>query len=233
MAITHNIDDIIRDLSLIQRSHLPKAASQALRSFGFDARELLQKEMRDKYAAVTPFTERSPYFKVKSGMGRYELLLGISDKANGVPPRNYLGPTDRSRGGGKQEVQPTSFAGALRARYGIDQIPVPVRSSRAGAQFIDKRGNVKARKVQRLLDQLQNPGKGREDYFLIKPGQKSHLSPAIYRRCRLKSANLSAVFTFASQVTQRPTLNFEKTVLDAARRELPGLIQRKLDRLMG
>ena len=87
--------------------------------------------------------------------------------------------------------------------------------------------------MQRLLDQLQNPGQGREDYFLTKPGQKSHLSPAIYRRYRLKSANLSAVFTFASQVTQRPTLNFEKTVLDAARRELPGLIQRKLDRLMG
>ena len=121
----------------------------------------------------------------------------------------------------------------MRARYGIDDIPVPVRSSRAGAQFIDKRGNVKARKVQRLLDQLQNPGQGREDYFLIKPGQKSHLSPAVYRRYRLKSANLSAVFTFASQVTQRPTLNFEKTVLDAARRELPVLIQRKLDRLMG
>ena len=130
-------------------------------------------------------------------------------------------------------MQPTSFAGALRARYGIDQIPVPVRSSRAGAQFIDKRGNVKVRKVQRLLDQLQNPGQGREDCFLIKPGQKSHLSPAIYRRYRLKSANLSAVFAFKDQVTQQPTSNFEKTVMDAARKELPAIIQRKLRRLMG
>ena len=83
--------------------------------------------------------------------------------------------------------------------------------------------------MQRLLDQLQNPGQGREDYFLIKPGQSSHLSGGIYRRYRVKSANLSAVFAFKSQVTQQPTLDFEGVVMEAARRELPGLIQKKLD----
>ena len=227
-SVTFNVDKLIKKLDIIQKSHLPKAAEQALKSFGFDARELLQKEMQDKYGAVTPFTLRSPYFK-QNGL---ELLIGISDKANGVPPQNYLGPTDRSHGGAKQEVQPTSFAGAIRARYGIDDIPVPVRSSRAGAQFIDKRGNLKARKVQRLLDQLQNPGQGREDYFLVKPGQSSHLSGGIYRRYRLKSANLSAVFAFKSQVTQQPTLDFEGVLLEAARKELLVLIQRKLDRLL-
>ena len=227
-SVTFNVDQLIRELNIIQKSHLPKAAEQALRSFGFDVRELLQKEMQDKYSEVTPYTLRSPYFK-QNGL---ELLIGISDKGRGVSPRSYLGPTDSSRGAGRNEVQPTSFAGALRARYGIDQIPVPVRSSRAGSQFIDKRGNVKPRKVQRLLDQLENPGQGREDYFLIKPGQSSHLSAAIYRRYRVKSANLSAVFALKDQVTQKPTINFEKTVMDAARKELPRPIQRKLDRLM-
>ena len=110
-SVTFNVDKLIRKLDIIERSHLPKAAEQALKSFGFDARELLQKEMKDKYGAVTPFTLRSPYFK-QNGL---ELLIGISDKANGVPPQNYLGPTDRSRGSGKQEVQPTSFAGAKPA----------------------------------------------------------------------------------------------------------------------
>ena len=231
-SITFNVDKLIKKLDIIQKSHLPKAAEQALKSFGFDARELLQKEMQDKYGAVTPFTLRSPYFKLQSGMGRYELLLGISDKANGVAPNRYLAPTDRSQGAGRKPVQPTSLAGALRARYGIDDIPVPVRSSRAGAQFIDKRGNLKSRKVQRLLDQLQNPGQGREDYFLVKPGQSSHLSGGIYRRYRVKSANLSNVFTFKSQVSQQPTLDFEGVLLEAARKELPVLIQKKLDRLL-
>ena len=227
-SVTFNVDKLIKKLDIIQKAHLPKAAEQALKSFGFDARELLQKEMQDKYGAVTPFTLRSPYFK-QNGL---ELLIGISDKANGVAPNRYLAPTDRSQGAGRKPVQPTSFAGAIRARYGIDQIPVPVRSSRAGAQFIDKRGNVKPRKVQRLLDQLENPGQGREDYFLIKPGQSSHLSGGIYRRYRLKSANLSNVFTFKSQVSQQPTLDFEGLLLEAARKELPVLIQKKLDRLL-
>ena len=227
-SATFNVDKLIKKLDIIQKSHLPKAAEQALKSFGFDARELLQKEMQDKYGAVTPFTLRSPYFK----QNNLELLIGISDKANGVAPNRYLAPTDRSQGAGRKPVQPTSLAGALRARYGIDDIPVPVRSSRAGAQFIDKRGNLKSRKVQRLLDQLENPGQGREDYFLIKPGQSSHLSGGIYRRYRLKSANLSNVFTFKSQVSQQPTLDFEGVLLEAARKELPVLIQKKLDRLL-
>ena len=227
-SIEFNADKLIKKLNLIEKAYLPQAAEQALKSFGFDARELLQKEMQDKYGAVTPFTLRSPYFK-QNGL---ELLIGISDKANGVAPNRYLAPTDRSQGAGRKPVQPTSLAGALRARYGIDDIPVPVRSSRAGAQFIDKRGNLKSRKVQRLLDQLQNPGQGREDYFLVKPGQNSHLSGGIYRRYRVKSANLSNVFTFKSQVSQQPTLDFEGVLLEAARKELPVLIQKKLDRLL-
>ena len=228
-SITFNVDRLIRKLDILQKSHLRKAAEQALKSFGFDARELLQKEMKDKYSEVTPYSLRSPFFR-QDGL---TLLIGISDKGRGVSPRSYLGPTDSSRGAGRNEVQPTSFAGALRARYGIDQTPVPVRSSRAGAQFIDKRGNVKPRKVQRLLDQLENPGQGREDYFLIKPGQRSYLTGGIHRRYRVKTSNISAVFAFKDQVTQKPTLNFEKTVMDAARRELPAIIQRKLRRLMG
>ena len=226
-SITHNIDKVIKRL---MSSKIAYSKKHALKSFGFKARETIQQEMRAKYGAVTPFTERSPYFRQR---GYYELHVGISDKARGVSPRRYLAPTDQGQGMGRRPIAPTSFAGALRARYGINQLPVPVRSSRAGSQFIDKRGNVKPRKVQRLLDQLQNPGQGREDYFLIRPGQSNNLSGGVYRRYRVKSANISAVFAFKDQVTQKPTINFEKVVFDAARKELPALIQRKLDRLLG
>ena len=46
-SITFNVDKLIKKLDIIQKSHLPRAAEQALKSFGFDARELLQKEMKD------------------------------------------------------------------------------------------------------------------------------------------------------------------------------------------
>ena len=95
-SITFNIDKLIKKLDIIQKSHLPKAVEQALKSFGFDARELLQKEMKDRYREVTPYSLRSPYFR-QDGL---TLLIGISDKGRGVSPRSYLGPTDSSRGAG-------------------------------------------------------------------------------------------------------------------------------------
>ena len=45
-SITFNVDKLIKEIDLIQKSHLPKAAEQALKSLGFDLREVLQKEWR-------------------------------------------------------------------------------------------------------------------------------------------------------------------------------------------
>ena len=145
-VLTLNIDGLIKELDLIQRVYLQDAAKSALKSFGFDAREILQDEMKRQYGAVTPFTLRSPYFKIQNG--GYGLLIGISEKANGTPPSHYLAPTDKTGGVSIKPIAPTSFAGALRARYGIDEIPVPVRSTRAGSQFIESRGNLKGRMVK-------------------------------------------------------------------------------------
>ena len=143
MAITHNLDSLIKRLNVIEKAYLPQAAKAALKSFGFEARDILKNEMKEKYGSVTPFTERSPYFKIKDG--GYGLVIGINDKANGTAPNRYLAPTDRTDGGGAKEIAPTSFAGALRSRYGLDEIPVPVKSSRAGKQFIDKRGIIETK----------------------------------------------------------------------------------------
>ncbi len=41
-SVTFNVDKLIKQLNLIEKVHVPKAAEQALRSFGFDVRELLQ-----------------------------------------------------------------------------------------------------------------------------------------------------------------------------------------------
>ena len=229
-AITFNVDGLIKQLDLIEKAYLPDAAKSALKSFGFDAREILQDEMKRQYGAVTPFTLRSPYFKIQNG--GYGLLIGISEKANGTPPSRYLAPTDKTGGVSTKPVAPTSFAGALRARYGVDEIPVPVRSSRAGSQFIDKRGNLKGRKVQKLVNELNSSNASlREQYFLIKPAQSRTLSGGIYRRYRVKN-QISPVFTFKAKPTQATSLDFHGVLIKAAQQRLPALIQKKLDRLL-
>ena len=88
-SITFNVDSLIRKLDIIQRSHLPKASAQALKSLGFDLREVLQKEMEQQYESPSAYTLRSPFFR-QEGM---TLTVGISDKArNGLSPSCVVPP---------------------------------------------------------------------------------------------------------------------------------------------
>ena len=228
MAIEFSVDRLIKELDLIQKSHLPKAASQALRSFGFDVRELLQDEMRKEYESPSAYTLGSPYFK-QEGL---TLTVGISDRSRGgLSPAQYLAPTDKTGGRFRKPTAPTSIDGAMLARFGIKDIAVPIESSRAGRQFLNSKGGLRSRKVQYLLSQLENPGSGREQYFVIKPGDSSTLKPGIFRRYRLKGT-LSQAFVFAKQ-QQTPKIDFHGVIRKAAEKELPRLIQSKLTRLLG
>ena len=226
-SITFNVDQLIRKLDIIQKSHLPKASEQALKSFGFDVREILQDEMRREYESPNAFTLNSPFFR-QEGM---TLTVGISDRSRGgLSPAQYLAPTDKSSGSFRKPVAPTSIDGAMLARYGIKDLAVPVESSRAGAQFLNSKGALRSRKVQYLLSQLENPGAGREQYFVIKPGDSSTLKPGIFRRYKLKGT-ISQAFIFAKQ-QQTPKIDFHGVIRKAAAERLPGLIQTKLSRLL-
>ena len=158
-SITFDVESLIKQLNIIEKSHLSKAAEQALRSFGFDVRELLQDEMRKEYESPSAYTLRSPYFK-QNGL---ELIIGISDESrSGLSPAQYLAPTDKTGSRFRKPAAPTSLDGAMLRRYGIRDIAVPVESSRAGAQFLNAKGGLRSRKTQYLLDQLANPGSGRD-----------------------------------------------------------------------
>ena len=118
----------------------------------------------------------------------------------------------------------------MLARYGIRDIAVPVESSRAGRQFLNVKGGLRSRKVQYLLDQLANPGSGRESYFVVKPGSGSHLTSGIYRRYKLKS-DISMAFKFAKQ-QQTTSIDYHVLIRKAAEERLPKLIETKLSRLL-
>ena len=226
-SITFNVDKLIRKLDIIQRSHLPKASEQALKSLGFDLREVLQKEMEQEYESPSAYTLRSPFFR-QEGM---TLTVGVSDKArSGLSPAQYLAPTDKSGGRFRKPAAPTSLDGAMLARFGIKDLAVPIESSRAGSQFLNAKGGLRSRKVQYLLDQLANPGSGREQYFVIKPGDSSTLKPGIFRRYRLKGT-ISAAFTFAKQQST-PSIDYHSVIRKEAEARLPRLIETKLSRLL-
>ena len=226
-SITFNVDKLIRKLDIIEKSHLPKASEQALKSLGFDLREVLQKEMEQEYESPSTYTLRSPYFR-QDGM---TLTVGISDKArNGLSPAQYLAPTNKNGGRFRKPAAPTSLDGAMLARFGIKDIAVPVETSRAGSQFLNAKGGLRSRKVQYLLDQLSAPGTGREQYFVVKPGSGSRLTPGVFRRYRVKG-EISAAFVFAKQ-QQTAKIDYHGVIRKAAEERLPKLIQSKLAKLL-
>ena len=226
-SIEFNADKLIKKLNLIEKAYLPQAAEQALKSFGFDARELLQREMQREYESPSAYTLRSPYFR-QDGM---TLSVGISDRSNGgLSPSQYLAPTNKTDGYFRKPAAPTLLDGAMLARFGIRELAVPVESSRAGSQFLNAKGGLRSRKVQDLLDQLSAPGTGREQYFVVKPGGDSHLSPGVFRRYRVKS-DISMAFKFAKQ-QQDAKIDYHALLLKEAEARFPRLIQSKLAKLL-
>ena len=158
-------------------------------------REVLQREMEEQYEGPSAYTLRSPYFKQDGMM----LTVRISDRSrSGLSPAQYLAPTDKSGGRFRKPTAPTSVDGAMLRRYGIRDIAISVESSRAGSQFLNTKGGLRSRKVRYLLSQLENPGSGRENYFVVKPGSGNRLTPGVYRRYKLKS-EISMAFKFEMQ----------------------------------
>lgn len=227
-SVTLSTKGLEKRLNQIQRHFLPEAGRQALKEFGFHSRKYLADQMEQKYDSLSSYTKRSTYFK-QSGL---VLTIGINDVARGTPPSRYLAPTDQSGGAQQKEIARTSFGAALAARYGLSprMVPVPIRSSRAGRQFITAQGNLRPRRLQSLLTELQNPETSR---YFVAPERKGHLQPGVYRRYRSRGGSLSMAFALPDQRPKVPTkINFREALLTEARVELPVMIQDKLRRLL-
>ena len=185
MAIEFNVDKLIKELNLIEKAYLPQAASQALKSFGFESRNILADAMRAEYKTVTNYTLRSPRFEQRGT----ELRIFINDdQSQNQSAAEYLFPTDRSDGRRRKPIKPTALAGFLQGKYGTSKIPVPVPRSRAGRLFVNKDGNLKGKKVQTLISQLSSPSASyREQYFVLTE-RHGGLGPGIWRRYRVENA---------------------------------------------
>ena len=113
-SITFNVDSLIRKLDIIQKSHLPKASEQALKSLGFELREILQDEMRREYESPSAYTLGSLFFK-QDGM---TLTVGVSDNSrSGLSPSQYLAPRQMVAGSVNQQHQHRWMAGCCAIRH--------------------------------------------------------------------------------------------------------------------
>ena len=221
-------DKLIKRLDIIEKSLLPQAAEQALKSFGFDARELLQREMRSSYRTVTNYTLASPRFK-QQGL---TLSIGIKDdRKQNQSAAQYLQPTDREGGVQRKEIQPTTLSGILR-KFGTNKIAAPVPGSRAGRQFIASNGNLKGKKVQSLISQLISPTPGSKEQYFLLTQRRGGLGPGIWRRYRVKNAVSLAFALLDEKPKQDTSIDINALLIKAAEERIPVLIEQKLRRLL-
>jgi hypothetical protein len=102
-------DDVVRNISVMQRSQLKFAASRALNQLGHWLRENEKKEIAQTFNSVVPFTQNSPLY-TKSTKENLQITFFLRDTAGkGTPPSVYLSP--QVTGG---DVYVTGFTWRLR-----------------------------------------------------------------------------------------------------------------------
>lgn len=101
----------------------------------------------------------------------------------------------------------------------------------------DSYGNPRKAEVNKIIAELNVGMSGvagsNRRTFVIRPGQRSHLSAGIYRiRSRSKGQAIMPLFLFASVAQYRAMLNWEGTVMTEATRLLPDAAAKAIRRAM-
>jgi len=228
-AITIKADKLLKQLNLLQRASFSEAAEQALKSFGFESREILSDAMKAEYKHATNYTLKSPRFK-QNGL---TLTIGINDDPRqNQSAAKYLQPTDRTGGIQRKPIQPTTLSGFIRGRFGTNKVAVPAPDSRAGRLFINAVGNVRGKKVKTLISQLASPSASYKEQYFVVTDRRGGLSPGIWRRYRAKNSVVLAFALLDQKPTQKTSIDIHGLLIKEAQQQLPVLIERKLRRLL-
>lgn len=213
-AITHNIDDVIKRLSLFERVDLPKATRRTMSQFGFDfAKRYVPGYMKAVFQSPNNLTLKSLNYKVVSA---YEVQFDFRQNlAKGNDPARYLYPVTKGMPG--NEAYQTKFtryvhsAGiAPRNRY-----PIPVKDNLNKNRY-GKVSQGEYSKVWSGLERLGGAGKtGRGfRYFSIpdnrnrggrssRQGSLFDLGEGIYRVKGRGAGGVQLLFTYAKR---KPTV---------------------------
>ena len=162
-SITHNIDNVIKDLTTFQRVTLPKAARTTMSRLGYTlAKKDIPRYMKEVYNNPNNFTLSSLNYKVESN---YKVRLSFRDDApKGNSPSRYLEPT--TKGTDNTKAHRTRFAQFLKSAGAVSgtEYPRPVTTHLAS-----KNGKVKPYEYTRVRIGLTSS--------LVKSRTKSEMNP--------------------------------------------------------
>ena len=230
MAIVHGLDDIIRDLDVLQQSRLPDACRRALYETGPHMREFHRREMASVFRDPTDYTLRSVRYRIDPE--QLSMTLSISqDGTLGQTPADYLGRVVRVSSSSRAPAITTRFARQLQRAGQISPGTFLVPNLRAKLAQT-RRGRMSPQIYQTALSQLRGniyaprqPKTG-ERYFAVDTTSSSPLKPGVYRA---KFGSISQLFTLLDQPPSVPrTYNWTDASIDEAIDQLEGRIMKHL-----
>ena len=228
-TIEHNIDNVVKQLDIYQKSVLPKAAKTALNVMAYDlAKKHVPNYMRQVFRAPVNWTLKSVHYKVISS---YEAKLYINrDPSKGNDPAYYLNPVLKEGGG--QPAYETRFPRFVQKAGITSMYPIPIREnvSKGGHYSAVKQGLISSRpKSYRKKDmdsslsfggqkrRMVGFRRGNADRYFSVPdnramsalgrhGGKNPLTDGIYRIKGNDPTTLTKMFTYSPTVPTVPPI---------------------------
>ncbi len=255
-TITFDADDLISNLTSLERVQMPFVASWALNQLAPKIRKLHQSEMARDFNNPVPFTVNSPRWGasgyqpwVRSTKQNLEMGFWISeDGAKGQDPARYLFPQVQESGRGRKPIYVTRFSKALRRKGVLEGVEyaLPIRESSAARR--NSYGNISPGQYTQVLYSIgamtdftdRRYGQAKKapsrEYFVVPSsapvsGRRSTLTPGIYRR---KSNNIAMLFKFLPEAPDvTPKYDFYGNTIEWAEDYFPELVEKKLREVMG
>jgi len=231
-----------RQLTELEQSQLPYAASQAANKVAYEIRERWKRQALRVFDRPTPLTVNAAMYRKATKAQPYAEIFIRDEAFKGTPPAKYLlAEVD----GGQRRRK--GFERLLQSRGLLSptQFAVMGRGARAN-QF----GNVPAGQVTKILSQLgaqrdryqnQTPTSMKRrrtkaptggEYFVL-TRRRGRLRPGIYERITTGwGSAVRSIFIFTNSATYTPRYDIFGMAEDTWRRLMPFYLKRELEKAM-
>lgn len=231
-----------RQLTDLERSQLPFAASQAANKVAFEIRERWKQRAPQVFDRPTPLTKNAALYRKATKERPYAEIFIRDEAFKGTPPSKYLfteveGGTRRRKGferllQGKGLMSPSQFAvigrGARPNQYGnVPAGQVTKLLSQLGAQR-DRYQNQTPTSAKRRRSRAPKGG----EYFVITK-RRGKLRPGIYERIGTGwGSAVRSVFIFTNTAKYQPRYDIFGMAEDTWKKLMPFYLKRELEKAM-
>lgn len=234
-------DILGRQLTDLEQSQLPFAASQAANKVAFEVRERWKRQAPRVFDRPTPLTVNAAMYRKATKAQPYAEIFIRDEAFKGTPPAKYL----------LAEVE-----GGQRRRKGFERLlqsrgilsPTQFAVMGRGAQA-NQFGNVPAGQITKILSQLgaqrdrylnqtdvskkRRRGKknNRDGEYFVLTKRKGVLRPGVYERIG-RGSGVRSIFIFTNTAGYRPRYDIFGMAEDTWKKLMPFYLKRELEKAM-